>query len=99
VRRLLAIYDEDAREYNISFNANKLKYVVIVPNSRRWLYDLASERAFFIGNEVIERVDLFVHLGHVLSSTLDDDEVIKRRRAGFMRQVNNATSIRSILLL
>ena len=89
MRRLLAICDEYAREYNISFNANKSKYMVIVPNSRRRLYDLVSECSFFIGNKAIERVDSFVHLGHVLSSTLNDNEDIERQRSVFMSQANN----------
>ena len=83
MRRLLVMCDEYAREYNISFNANKCKYMVIVPNSRRRLYDMVSECAFFIGNKEIERVDSFVHLGHVLSSTLNDNEDISKGNKQF----------------
>jgi Reverse transcriptase (RNA-dependent DNA polymerase) len=79
IHRLLAICDEYARKNNISFNASKSKDMVIVPNSRRRLYDLVSECTFLIGNKVIERVDSFVHLGHVLSSILNDNEDIERQ--------------------
>jgi Reverse transcriptase (RNA-dependent DNA polymerase) len=76
MRGLLSISDEYARQYNISFNANKSKYMVIEPNSRQWLYIYCpvSECACCIGNKLLERVDSFVHLGYVLSSTLNDDE-------------------------
>jgi exonuclease III len=89
MRRLLAICDEYAREYNISFNASKSKYLVAVPSCRRLLSEHINDCAFVIGNRVIERVDSFVHLGHVISSKLDDDGDIQRQCSDFIRQTNN----------
>jgi hypothetical protein len=59
MRRLLAVCDEYAREYNISFNASKSKCMIIVPSSRRRISDGISKCSFFIGNKLIEQVDSF----------------------------------------
>lgn len=89
MRRLLAHCDDYAHEYNISFNASKSKFMIIVPSSRRRLSDEISKCSFFIGNKLIEQVDSFAHLGHVLSSKLTDDADITRQRMHFINQTNN----------
>jgi hypothetical protein len=89
MRRLLAVCDEYAREYNISFNASKSKCMIIVPSSRRRISDGISKCSFFIGNKLIEQVDSFAHLGHAISSKLNDDADIMRQRTHFISQTNN----------
>ena len=44
---------------------------------------------FFIGDKRIENVDSFSHLGHIITSFLDDIDDIRQRRNSFIGQTNN----------
>jgi len=76
-------------EYCITFNAAKSKCLVVLPKNRRCLLSVLKDDEFFINNTPIEFVDSLVHLGHVLTSHLDDGLDIANRRSSFIGQVNN----------
>lgn len=44
---------------------------------------------FFIGGNLIENVDQYTHLGHIITSSQSDTEDITHRRNCFVGQVNN----------
>jgi hypothetical protein len=89
MRIMLAICDEYANEYCISFNANKSKCLVVVPRQRRFLCDYIKKCTFHVGNNPIANVDSFTHLGHVITNQLTDNDDIVKRRNDFVRQANN----------
>jgi len=89
MRQLLAICDSYASEFDIVFNADKSKFLVVAPNKRRALYNLMCDGQFFIGGKPLENVEQYTHLGHFISSTsLDTQDVIYRRNC-FVGQTNN----------
>ena len=44
---------------------------------------------FYVGGSVIEYVESYVHLGHIITSKITDEEDILQRRNCFVGQVNN----------
>ena len=68
MRKLLSLYDAFAGEYDMKFNAQKSKLLVCLPRSRQKQTTITSCQ-FFIGGKVIERVDSFLHLSHVITSS------------------------------
>jgi hypothetical protein len=89
LRIMLAICDDYANEYCISFNANKSKCLVVLPRTRRFLSDYIKKCTFYVGDNPIEYVDSFAHLGHVISNQLTDNDDILKRRSDFVGQANN----------
>lgn len=89
LRKMLAICDNYATEYYISFNAKKSKCLVIFPSSKRFMYKHLEGCTFYVGNKPIEFVDSFSHLGHIITSRLDDSTDILKQRGNFIGQVNN----------
>jgi len=77
---MLVICDNYAKDYSISFNASKSKCLVILPANRRCLNDYARKCTFYVGYIPIEYVDSFVHLGHLITNHLADNDDILRRR-------------------
>ena len=73
MRKLLAICDGYAGDYDIIFNADKSKSIVFVRPNRRFLVKAMNSCVFFyIGGNLVENVSLYVHLGHVITAQLDD---------------------------
>jgi hypothetical protein len=89
LRIMLAICDDYAKDYYISFNASKSKCLIVLPNNRRFLHEFVELSAFYVGDNPIEFVDHFVHLGHVITNQLTDSDDILKRRHEFVGQVNN----------
>lgn len=89
LRKMLVICDQYANEYSISFNASKSKCLVLLPGNRRFLRDYLTNYTFYIGNNPIEYVDSFEHLGHVITNQLTDNADILKRRYDFIGKVNN----------
>jgi hypothetical protein len=77
MRKLLDICDDYARQYNMSFNANKSKWLAVVPRRRRTLYDQVDQCLFFVGGKRIDFVNSFVHLGHIISAMQNDDDDVR----------------------
>ena len=44
---------------------------------------------FYINNSAVEYVDQWPHLGHVISSDMDDKNDINRGRSALISQINN----------
>ena len=89
MRKLLSICDIYALKYDIIFNATKSKFLVVIPGIRRSLQNILSGIVFYVGGSVIEYVESYVHLGHIITSKITDEEDILQRRNCFVGQVNN----------
>ena len=77
MRKLLSICDTFVNEYDIKFNAQKFKLLVVSPSSRhRQATSQTSYCPCFIGGYQIEHVESFSHLGHIITSNLSDKEDI-----------------------
>ena len=66
MRILLDVCDKFASDFSVVFNSSKSKCLVILPKSakRSGLYDYP---VFIIGGNVIEYVDEYPHLGHLIN--------------------------------
>ena len=73
----------------MSFNANKTKSMIITPSKRRNLPAGLDQCAFQISGKPIEYVQSVLHLGHLVTSSLLDDDDIVRRHGQFVGQVND----------
>jgi hypothetical protein len=89
MRKLLAICDEYAAQYDIIFNADKSKFLVIAAHKRRSLYLSMCDCKFYIGSRVIDNVSMYSHLGHIITASFDDIDDIRHRRNSFIGQANN----------
>ena len=83
MRRMLQTCDAYAAEFSINFNANKSKCLIAAPIRRRYLLNKSDICLFSVGGKAIEFVDFFVHLGHIISSDLDDCRDVANRRCSF----------------
>ena len=90
LRKLLAICEGYAQEYCKLFNAIKSKCLVVIPKSRRIVFENVNDCVFTIAGRPIDFVTSFVHLGHQISADLNDNEDIINRRNAFTGQANNA---------
>ena len=70
MRKMLSICDAFAVEYDIKFNAQKSKLLVVSPRNRH----KQATYSFSVGDNPIERVESFSHLGHIITSSLSDKE-------------------------
>jgi len=74
-RKLLSISETFASEYDIKFNAQKSKLLVALPRTRqRQISYLKTCSSFSIDGNLIERIESFSHLGHIITSSLSDQE-------------------------
>ena len=89
MRILLRVCDSYAAKYDINFNPDKSKFLVIPAHKRRHLYSAMCNRPFSVGNKNTENVDRFSHLGHIITSSLVDGDDIVQRRNTFVGQTNN----------
>jgi len=72
--------------YDINFNPDKYKFLVIPATKRRHLYNAMCKCCFFVGNKMIDNVDPFSHVGlsHILTSPLLDGNDIVQWRNTFL---------------
>jgi len=78
MRILLQICDSYAAEYDVNFNLGKSKFLVIPATKRRHLYAICN-CCLVVGNKMIDNVDRFSHVGHIItSSLLDGDDIVQR---------------------
>jgi len=87
---MLAIYDSYAKEYSISSNASKLLKIL---SRSAWKSPVviwfSKKFKIYVGDDPIEYVDSFVHLGHVNTNQLMDNDDILKRLTEFIGQANN----------
>ena len=76
-------------EHCIIFNAKKSKCLVASPRKRHSLLPREQIPSFSVGGNSIHFVESFVHLGHVISSKLNDSKDTENRRCTFIGQTNN----------
>ena len=89
LRKLLSICDSYAAEFDIQFNPDKSKFIVIAASKRRQFYVDMCNCHFSIGGSSIENVDQFSHLGHIITSSFADSADVLNRRNSFVCQTNN----------
>lgn len=88
-RKLLAVCDDFAAQYDIVFNAEKSKFLVVISHNRRFMSNDMRTCKLYINGKLIENVNHYSHLGHIINSDFTDDEDIIIRRNSFVGQVNN----------
>jgi hypothetical protein len=86
MRQMLVICDEFAREFHVAFYSSKPKCVTFPPIHLKGRLD--HEPVFHGGNKVIENNQQWSHLGHMLTSALDDHADIVKCLNCFISQVN-----------
>jgi len=86
--KLLAICEDYAREYNISFKALKSKCLVALPKNCCNTLKKVNDCTLYIDGTMIDLVPSFSHLGHLITSDSDDGEYITMRKHSFKGQVN-----------
>jgi len=89
LRKMLAVCDKYALEYCMPFNAQKSKCMALLPKSRRFLASQLDSCGSSIGSRPMEFVNSYLHLGHLISNKLEDDDDIARSQGQFIGQVNN----------
>ena len=89
MRKMLAICDAYATEFDIKFNAQKSACLVCPASNRRYLHSINNISKFSVGGEDIEFVESYTHLGHIINSQLNDTEDISHRRNLFIGQLNS----------
>jgi Reverse transcriptase (RNA-dependent DNA polymerase) len=90
MRTLLKICEDYACSFSIKFNVTKTKCIVFKRYCTvRWssLPSVASPQ-FFIDGKLIEAVDQWPHLGHIVSNNMDDGADILRGRGALIKQLN-----------
>ena len=86
MRIMLNICDNYAKDYNIVFNANKSNLIFV---TTRCKLNVGPNPVFKINGQTIDYVDQWPHLGHIISSNLDDKADIMQRRNVMVGQINN----------
>jgi len=84
---MLRLCDDFASDYDVKFNANKSKYIVLKPRCSH-LPTTNWNLGFQIGGNEIEIVDEWPHLGHIIANRRDDDADIMSRRNCMVAQIN-----------
>jgi len=71
-RNMLKICDEFGEQYPVIFNAFKSKCLLCLSSNRSCRLPYATTPVLYIGGNVIEFVNEWSHLGHVLLTSGDD---------------------------
>ena len=89
-RQMLKICDEFGERYSVVFNAAKSKVILCLAN-RSVRSSLINKPipVFYIGGNVIQYVNEWPHLGHIISVNCDDAKDIMSRRSSLIGQINN----------
>ena len=88
MRRMLSVCSNFATSYDVLFNAEKSKFLVVAPYGARSSYKDMSKCCFKIGDHCIENVKRYPHLGHIISDNSSDIDDITSRCNTFNRQTN-----------
>jgi hypothetical protein len=86
MRHLLSICDIFATDFYVIFNAQKTKSIFFGSAVSKSSCPLPT---FYVGNNVIEYVDCWPHLGHILSNKVKwDNDDIRRCYLSLVKQIN-----------
>ena len=89
MRNMLRICDEFAAQFNVVFNATKSKCIrCLSVGAPRHICHFTTLPSFCIGSQVIEYVDKWPHLGHIITTDCDDAEDIRKSKLNFIGQSN-----------
>jgi len=80
--------DEFGQWYSVIFNAIKSKCLLYLSSNRSCRLPHATTPVFYIGGNVIEFVNEWSHLGHVILTSGDDMHDIDSRKSSFIGQIN-----------
>ena len=89
MRQMLRLCEEFAEKFSVLFNPSKSKCIVCESSSKRKLGTSSQDVAFTLGGSVIDVVDNWLHLGHIVSSDLDDTADISRSHNKLVTQINS----------
>ncbi len=89
MRKLLAICESYALDYDVKFNASKSNFIIFTPSEKRNLAPQMNTCKFSIGGNPVVRVESYVHLGHIINCHLNDSDDVLHRRNCFIGQSNN----------
>ena len=89
MRKLLVFCDAYAAEYDIVFNADKSKFLVVSASKHRLFYKDMCDCNFYVGGNAIENVCHYSHLGHIITSFFSDNDDVTYRRNCLVGQANN----------
>jgi hypothetical protein len=91
MRAMLAVCESYANEFSVAFNANKSKCIIIRAQhySRHDSWVNSFTPSFHVGGKLIEFVDNWPHLGHIITNTMSDISDITSRRNSLVGQINN----------
>ena len=84
--KMLRLCDDFASDFDVKFNANNSKCIVLKPCCSHLP---AMNLGFHIGGNEIEIVDEWPHLGHIITNRCDDDADIMNRRNCMVAEMNN----------
>ena len=90
LRKMLAVCDKYAADFDLSFNADKSKCMIVLPPSRRYFESLLSSIDFMIGGKKI--VSSYSHLGHIIASTAAGCLDVAKRQHDFNFNFNFKSS-------
>jgi len=87
MRTLLKICDDYSKQYSIVFNAAKSACLLVTrsKSQRRRM----QKPEFHIGGKLVDFVNEYAHLGHIIVDCLDDKHDILLRRDMLCGKINN----------
>jgi hypothetical protein len=88
-RKLLAICDDFAAQYDIVFHTVKSKILVVISHNRRFMSNDMGTCNLYINGKVIENVNHYSHLRHIINSDFTDDDNNIQRLNFSVSKVNN----------
>ena len=86
MRRMLVICQDYANAFDVSFNASKSKCLCFISSKSK---DTTQRPCFFIGDDQVEYVDQWPHLGNMLHVDQTDSASILNRRRQLVGQIND----------
>ena len=81
---MLAICDSFAKDYNLVFNANKSKWLLLGHTGHSF-----SKVNFHMGGNIIEQIHEWPHLWHIISDECNDASDILNRKHSLCERINN----------
>jgi len=89
MRHMLRLCDDDAAQFNVVFNASKSKCICCSPaGAAEQVTPADSLPSFSIGFRVIEFVDKWPHLGHIITKECTDTDDILNEKSSLIGQIN-----------
>ncbi|XP_047999750.1 uncharacterized protein LOC125236885 [Leguminivora glycinivorella] len=84
IRRLLEVCETYAETHGLKYNVCKSKYMVFEVGRSK----TSEVTPIKLNGEVLERVDVFKYLGHIVTADLKDDKDIERERRALSVRAN-----------